>query len=148
MKSFKDFYYDKNDIIIAILILFIAGLIIMWRINVIMDYPQTLAKETDTLQTTEQSVVDKEEESADEQEEASGQVWMAGELTQDVTVSIAGGSATAAVDGLVSAGLFDSYEEFEKICKAAGRSPEDIKANTFTFEKGCTQADIAKKVTD
>ena len=120
MKSFKDFYYDKNDIIIAILILFIAGLIIMWRINVIMDYPQTLAKETDTLQTTEQSAVENEEKPADEQKETDGQVWMAGELTQDVTVSIAGGSATAAVDGLVSAGLFDSYEEFEKICKAAG----------------------------
>ena len=55
LKTLKDFYYDKNDIIIALLILCIAGLIIMWRINVIMDYPQTLAKETDTIQTTEEN---------------------------------------------------------------------------------------------
>ncbi len=145
MKSLKDFYYDKNDIIIALLILCIAGLIVMWRIDVIMDYPQTLAKETDTIQTTEESAVDSDDATASENPD---QIWMAGELTQDITISIAGGSASSAVDGLVSAGLFDSYEEFEEVCKAAGRAPEDIKANTFTFEKGSTQADIAKEVTD
>lgn len=148
MKKFHDFFYDKNDIIIALLILLFAGLLIMWRIDVIMDYPQTLAKETDTVQTTEQSAVDPKEENADEEPENTDQVWMAGELTHDITVSIAGGSATAAVDGLVSAGLFDSYDDFAKVCKAAGRSPEDIKANTFTFEKGSTQTDIAKQVTN
>lgn len=148
MKKFQDFFYDKNDIIIALLILLFAGLLIMWRIDVIMDYPQTLAKETDTVQTTEQNAVDPKEENADEEPENPDQVWMAGELTHDITVSIAGGSATAAVDGLVSAGLFDSYDDFTKVCKSAGCSPEDIKANTFTFEKGSTQTDIAKQVTN
>ena len=57
MKAFKDFLYDKNDILIALVILLIAGLLIVWRMEVIMDYPQTLAKETDTTKTTEQSAV-------------------------------------------------------------------------------------------
>ena len=153
LKKFQDFFYDKNDIIIALLILLFAGLIIMWRIDVIMDYPQTLAKETDTVQTTEENAVDPDQSAdndadSDAEGENADQVWMAGELTHDITVSIAGGSATAAADGLVSAGLFDSYDDFAKVCKAAGRSPEDIKANTFTFEKGSTQTDIAKQVTD
>lgn len=151
MKTLKDFYYDKNDIIIALLILCIAGLIIMWRIDVIMDYPQTLAKETDTVQTTEETAVDSEASTsadASADAESAGQVWMGGELTQEMTVSVSGGSATAAVEALVSIGLFDSYEEFADVCKAAGCSPEDIKANTFTFEKGSTQADIAKQVTN
>ncbi|MBR3785138.1 MAG: hypothetical protein IKJ77_01860 [Firmicutes bacterium] len=153
MKRFQDFFYDKNDIIIALLILCIAGLIIMWRIEVIMDYPQTLAKETGTVQTTEDAAVDtdKATEEADADttdDDTPDQVWMAGELTHDITISIAGGSAMVAVDGLVSAGLFDSYDDFAEVCKAAGRSPEDIKANTFTFEKGSTQTDIAKQVTD
>lgn len=149
MKTLKDFYYDKNDIIIALLILCIAGLIIMWRINVIMDYPQTLAKETDTIQTTEENALDKED-SGDISSDGGNpdQIWMGGELTQDMTVSVSGGSATAAAEALVSIGLFDSYEDFADVCKAAGRSPEDIKANTFTFEKGSTQADIAKQVTN
>lgn len=147
MKRIQDFFYDKNDIIIALLILCIAGLMIMWRIDVIMDYPQTLAKETGTVETTEKSAVDSEEQT-DADAENTDQLWMGGELTHDITVSISGGSATAAADALVSIGLFESYDDFAKVCDAAGRSPEDIKASTFTFEKGSTQTDIAKRVTD
>ena len=33
MKKFKDFLYDKNDILIALLILIVAALIITWRMN-------------------------------------------------------------------------------------------------------------------
>ena len=42
MKKFKDFIYDKNDIIIAVLILVAAALIICWRVNVILEYPKQL----------------------------------------------------------------------------------------------------------
>lgn len=137
MKALKDFYYDKNDIIIALAILLIAGLIIVWRMEVIMDYPQTLAKETDTTTTTEQSAVDNPE-----------QIWIAGLLARDITVKVEGGSAVSAVQCLIDSGLFANYDQFAKVCKAAGRNPENIKANTFTFEKGSTQTDIAKQVTN
>lgn len=136
MKSFKDFYYDKNDIIIALLILLIAGLIIAWRINVIMDYPQTLAKETDTTQTTEESAIDNPD-----------QIWLGGQLTREITVTISGGSAAAAAECLIDTGLFESYDQFAEACDSAGCNPEDIKANTFTFDAGSTQTDIAKEVT-
>jgi len=148
LKALKDFYYDKNDIIIALLILCIAGLIIMWRIDAIMDYPQTLAKETDTVQTTEESAVGSAEDETADTSGSDGPLWEGGTLTQDVTVSIAGGSAWSAVDGLVSAGLFESYDEFEHLCRSAGRFPEDIKAATFTFEEGSTQTDIIEQVTN
>lgn len=42
MKKFKDFIYDKNDIIIAVLILAVAALIIAWRLDVILQYPKQL----------------------------------------------------------------------------------------------------------
>ena len=42
MKKFKDFLYDKNDIFIALLILLAASLIIIWRMNAIIDYPKEL----------------------------------------------------------------------------------------------------------
>ena len=42
MKKFKDFIYDKNDIIIAVLILAVAALIIFWRLSVILEYPKQL----------------------------------------------------------------------------------------------------------
>ena len=143
MKGLKDFVYDKNDIIIALVILILAALLIVWRMDVIMDYPQTLAQETGTTDTTDEKAVPGEDSTTGEN---SGP-WSKGVLAKDTTVNVAGGSATAAVQSLVDAGLFASYEEFTKVCKAAGYTPEDIKATTFTFEAGCTQTDIAKQVT-
>ena len=137
MKALKDFFYDKNDIIIALAILLIAALLIVWRMEVIMDYPQTLAKETDTTKTTEQSAV-----------ENPDQIWVDGVLAREITVNVQGGSAQKAVQCLIDAGLFTNYDQYAEVCKDAGRSPENIKANTFTFEKGSTQKEIAKKVTN
>lgn len=143
MKGLKNFIYDKNDIIIALVILILAGLLIVWRLDVIMEYPQTLAKETGTTDTTEDAAVPNEDGG-----KGSSGLWANGVLSKDVTVKVAGGSATAAVQSLIDAGLFTSYDQYTKVCKAAGYTPEDIKATTFTFESGCTQTDIAKKVTD
>lgn len=137
MKHLKDFLYDKNDIIIAFVILLIAGLLIFWRMEVIMDYPQTLAEETGTTKTTEESAV-----------ENPDQIWSEGELTREVTVNVVGGSAVEAVQCLVEAELFTDYDEFADVCDAADRNPEKIKASTFTFEAGSSQTDIAKQVTN
>lgn len=136
MKSLKDFFYDKNDILIALAILLVAGLLIIWRMDVIMEYPQTLAQETDTTKTTEQSAV-----------ENPDQIWDNGVLARDITVTVAGGSATSAVQCLIDAGLFTTYDQYADTCKTAGCTPENIKAKTFTFDKGSTQTDIAEKVT-
>ena len=45
MNKIKDFFYNKNDIIIVLIILIAAGLIIYTRISAIMDYPETLAQQ-------------------------------------------------------------------------------------------------------
>ncbi len=45
MNKIKDFIYDKNDLLIALLIVVGAGFLIMSRIDVIMAYPATLAAE-------------------------------------------------------------------------------------------------------
>lgn len=164
MKRLKDFFYDKNDILIALAILVIAALLIIWRMEVIMAYPQTLAEETGTVQTTEDEAVDDDSASDDKGSDsqnstdkkdsdsqqtgsADNSIWSDGKLAKDVTVTVAGGSAVAAVDSLVNAGLFASYDEYSKICKAAGYTPENIKAAAFTFKAGSTQTDIAQMVT-
>lgn len=142
MKGLKDFLYDKNDIVIALVILVIAALLIVWRMDAIMNYPHTLAQETGTTDTTDTEAVPNENTG-----DSPSSLWADGVLSKDVKVDVEGGSATAAVQSLIDAGLFTSYEQFTKVCKAAGCTPEDIKATTFTFEAGCTQTDIAKKVT-
>ena len=123
-------------------ILVIAALLIVWRMDAIMNYPHTLAQETGTTDTTDTEAVPNENTG-----DSPSSLWADGVLSKDVKVDVEGGSATAAVQSLIDAGLFTSYEQFTKVCKAAGCTPEDIKATTFTFEAGCTQTDIAKKVT-
>ena len=41
MEKFKNFFYNKNDIIVAILILTIAVFVIAFRIKSLMDYRKT-----------------------------------------------------------------------------------------------------------
>ena len=43
MNKLKDFIYDKSDIVVALLIISIAGLIVFSRINAILSYPETFA---------------------------------------------------------------------------------------------------------
>ncbi len=55
MDRFKDFLYNKNDVIVALIILVIALAIIAFRIVAIMDYPKTLAAEQEKqIQTVQQ----------------------------------------------------------------------------------------------
>ncbi|MDD6155155.1 MAG: hypothetical protein PUB39_06350 [Eubacteriales bacterium] len=41
-KTFKDFLYENNDVILAVAILVVTGLIVVWRLGVIMHYPETI----------------------------------------------------------------------------------------------------------
>jgi len=43
VKKFKDLVYDYNDIVVALLIVVIAGAVISWRIGSIVEYPKYLA---------------------------------------------------------------------------------------------------------
>ena len=92
------------------------------------------------------------EDGSDEQKPGSGPrddtIWKDGVLRVNMTVTVAEGSATSAVQNLIDVGLFTSYEDFEAVCEKAGVDPTDIKATTFTFTAGSTQEDIVKQVTD
>lgn len=149
MKFLKDFFYDKNDIVLTIVILVLAGLLISWRLDVIMEYPSSLAKETHTTETSQEVSMEEKENS---EEDAPGQmpldsIWDDGVLTQEVAVTIQPASEKEAVGALVYAGLFQSYDEFVKICKKAGCKPSQIKASSYRFPVGSTQKDIAIEVT-
>ncbi len=50
MEKIKDFFYDKNDLVVALIIIAVAGLLIAWRVDIIMDYPQAMAAELEQQQ--------------------------------------------------------------------------------------------------
>lgn len=55
MNRIKDFFYNRNDVIVVLLILALAALIIYHRIEIIMDYPQTQGAQAQ-VQTVEEQV--------------------------------------------------------------------------------------------
>ncbi len=163
MKKFKDFIYDKNDIIIAALILIVAALIITWRMNVILDYPKQLidsmndgTSTTEPADSTDANASDNTDNSGDQNNAdqngntsdsaATGELWVDGVLSGDVEVDVTGVTASAAVQCLVDNGLFADYAEYQTLCDEQGLDHEKVSAGTFTFEKGSTKAQVARKI--
>jgi len=168
MEKLKDFIYDKNDILVALLVLVLAALLIWWRMDVIMEYPEKLFSDGDT-----QIDIDVSGDSQDGEGDLSGDesqtgsdgegtpsddgssdipavpsdaLWQGGVLTRDVEVDVYGNSAMAAVQCLVDAGLFDDYEEYKTICDIAGMNHEKVSAGSLLFEKGITKEEVARKI--
>lgn len=173
MKKFKDFLYDKNDILIAVLILVVAASIIAWRMDVILQYPKQLIHNDKQIETptVDPSKGDNKDDANKDGDAATGngsdantgnnggddansgtdtqgttELWAAGALTRNVEVDVTGNTATAAIQCLVDAGLFKDYAEYKQICTQSGLDDEKVKGGTFTFEKGSTKAAIAKKM--
>ena len=150
MKNLKDFFYDKNDIILVLLILVMAGLLIFWRVDVIMSYPDTIDKATSKERV--QKATAPSEKTDEEISKAANKTPEKlydkdGKLTKNVTVTIASDTVDDQVHYLVEEGLFKDYGDFDSVCQSLDTDPVKIKASTFTFSKGATREDIARIVT-
>lgn len=170
INKIKDFIYDKSDIVIALLILVIAAVVILWRVDVILDYPKTLvdsgaqseqyaddqnddqddAEDVDTPEGEgtegEGAEGDVTEGDAQNTDDASGAIMEDGVLTREITVNVKGNSATQAIQCLIDKGIFDSYQDYKDCCKDLGLNDEKVSGGSFTFAKGMTKNEIAKAV--
>lgn len=166
MNKIKDFIYDKNDVIIAALIIIVAALIIAWRMNVILQYPKELITPGSDIQT--EMPIDEQGSGSDADSDTAGsgsdsgsnaeadddsslpqtpaELWADGKLTQDVEVTVDGATAAAAIQCLIDKELFTDYSEYQSLCDTLGLNHEKVSAGSFTFEKGSTKEQIAKKV--
>lgn len=144
-RNFRDFMYDKNDILIAFLIIIAAVLIIGWCVKNVMNYPNTL----DSVTTAEkvQSAVEQESQKSGDTDQQTAK-WKHGKLQETLTVEVASDSKDAAVNSLITAGLFRTAKQFRRTCRKAGVSDADIKTGTFTFKKGSTRRKIVKQLTE
>lgn len=166
MKRFKDFVYDKNDILIALLVLVAAAFIILWRMEAIMEYPSQIfsdgePSDSQNIDTNDPAQSGESDGDGDGKSDGDNQgdgdnagqpgadsdaLWAGGVLTRDVEVEVTGTNATAAISCLVEAGLFDDYAEYQTTCQNTGLDHEKVSAGTMTFEKGSTKADIARQI--
>lgn len=127
MKSMKDFFHNTNDIILALVIIVIAAGLIIWRLNIILEYPEKIAQETSSGSQTELSV---------------GSAFEDNKLTADVSVTVKDGDNEAAVQDLVDKDLFTGYTQFKKAAKDVGSSSDKLKAGTYEFHKGDTASEV------
>ena len=71
MYTMRDFFYKKNDIIIVLIILILAGFLIYNRINVILDYPAKFAEQQQAKVQAEQQIEETEATEATEATQAT-----------------------------------------------------------------------------
>lgn len=57
MKHIRDFLYNWNDIFLAFLIIVLAGGLIFWRVGIIMEYPEVLAKQAMEASADSETIV-------------------------------------------------------------------------------------------
>lgn len=166
MKRLKDFFYNFNDIVIVLCILAIAAFLILWRVDIIMRYPKTVAAQTvQTSQKTDDNKTKSTFKSKDKKDDKSnkdkknnenkdsekstvedGTIWKDGVLKNNMSVKVPSGSATDAVAGLVEAGLFKSYDDFAALSGQLGLDPTSIMPGTYKFDAGKSQSDIIQAV--
>lgn len=164
MKRLKDFFYNFNDIVIVLGILAIAAFLILWRVDIIMRYPKTVAaqtvhtsqktedsksKDTSKDKKNEKSEKDKKDNDKNNSEKSTvddGTIWKDGVLKNNMSVKVPSGTATDAVAGLVEAGLFKSYDDFAALSEQLGLDPTSIIPGTYKFDAGESQSDIIKAV--
>ena len=157
MNKLKDLIYNMSDILIAFFILIIASLVIIWRMQAVMDYPAEIIKED----TTKQEIImptpedfpstedeDEDEDAEGEEETEVTELWVDGILQEDVTVDLNGtnGSASAIVGKLIDAGLFENYSEYQSVCASAGLKHDSVLGGVRTFTAGMTKEDVARKI--
>ncbi|MEI8217408.1 MAG: hypothetical protein WCF96_09975 [Eubacteriales bacterium] len=150
MEKFKDFIYDKNDIVIALVIVLLASFIILGRVNAIMDYPNTLQAAvtpttenpatTDpntpavvTPETPETPVVETPETPAVVTPVTPPVVTPTQPSTPPVMISVtipSGSSGDAIAGILVTAGFVKQKSDFLTAVSAAG-AEKKLKAGTF-----------------
>ena len=143
-RNFRDFIYDHNDVLIAFLIIIAATAVIIWCVRNVMNYPNTL----DSVTTAEEVQTAVEQESKDGGSSVEMAKWKDGKLKKTITIEVASDSTEAAINSLITAGLFKTAKQFSSYCKKAGVSEADIKTGTFTFKKGSTRIAIVKQVTE
>lgn len=148
MGKIKDFFYNKNDIIIVLLILAIAGFIIYTKINVIMDYPEKLAESQ--AATTQETSETADTSAASEASSASADTTAteASKTGKTVSITIKDSDTSVSVSKkLADAGLVDSATEFEGYISNMGKA-EKIQSGTFKIEQGSSFEKILNTITN
>lgn len=149
MNRIKDFFYDKNDIIVALIILVAAAFIIYMRIGVIMGYPDTLintavAEETSASVATSNTSASQTGTTA-ATDAAVASSGAAATATKTITITKDAAAATVAAQ-LEKAGLVKSAKDFQTALDKYDMA-DSIHSGTYQIPTGSTNGQIIEIIT-
>ena len=166
MKKLKDFIYDYNDIVLAILIIIVAGAVIFWKVSDIMAYP-AFAKAQQEAKQQEQTInmddIDLTPTPIDTNvnpgtDEIGGE-GSEGQATPEVPPEVtpqpkvdkkfevkSGDYFSTAAKNLKTAGLIEDSQAFIQTVKDLGLESK-LQIGIFTIPAGATYEEIAHILT-
>ncbi|MBK5247360.1 MAG: hypothetical protein JJE49_08870 [Peptostreptococcaceae bacterium] len=140
MNKLRDFIYDKSDIVVALLIISIAGLIVFSRIEAILSYPETFAASIKPPVVSAPAVYvgDKDTTSS-------------AAIEDDVVEMLAiyinyGESLQSVAEKFVSVDLFSTSEEFLSVIEDAGVQTQ-VKTGNFIIPANATDEEVIDIIT-
>jgi len=155
----RDFFYNKSDLLVALAIILVAAIVILSRVNAIMNYPDTREAETQTAQSDDVSATGETEVTdelvAADEAAASGDAAASGEevagadeqtaqqeppATVEFIIS-AGESAGKIAENLHAQGLIEDESGFLAELVAQGADTK-LKIGTFTIPSGASVSEI------
>ena len=148
MKKIKDFFYNKNDIIIVLLIVALAAFIIYTRVDSIMAYPEKMADKAD-VQTEQQDEAGAEDKSKSEDSgsDSDSDKKSDSDKSKDVSIEITGDdTAVTVAEKLEDAGIISSATKFEGYIANEGKE-DALKTGTFTIPTGSSNEEILDIIT-
>lgn len=170
MEKLKNFLYDKNDVLIAVLIIVAAVFIIGGRVEAIMAYPEVMAKQVeDQAQedeiippTVDEGATEVDPDAAPDGAVDSGNGQQGTDSGQSGGSDNSGGSGTSApaasiyiptgstwdsvANSLVSGGMITDKTAFLNAVHASGRENK-LQLGNFIIPAGSTPAQIVNIVT-
>jgi hypothetical protein len=158
MKAIKDLLYDKNDILVALLILCIAALVIATRVNAIMTYPERMVSAQSSVGGyTYSSVPEDPDYGAAVPGDDEGSLGThsdediteppADEQPEAYSLHIAYGESMAAIArNLVALGFFESEQDFVATLEAHNAAAK-VQAGDFVLPADATKDEVVKIIT-
>lgn len=145
----KNKWYTINDIILTLLIITVAALIILWRFNILIKYPDQLAKNSIKRETEMDSRENKDNKKDNSENSAikMGKAFKDGQLVDSVNITILEGNDEAAFKDLFDKKLFDNYAQFEDALKSLNLNVDMVRRGTMGFNKGTSVETLLKDLT-
>ena len=140
MNKLKDIIYDKSDILVALIIISIAGLVIFSRIDAILSYPETFAASIKPIAITEPAITPVGNNTT-----STGAIGDSNKIDMLAIYINYGESLQSIANKFVSVGLFPTTEEFLTAVEDANAQTQ-IKTGNFIVPANATHEEVINTI--